>query len=119
MIYRPADIAASEAGTPPTPEMMEKMGTLIQKKFAEGKLLATEGCLPTSKGSLVGLNRGKLSITDGPFTEAKEIVAGFALFRLNSHQDAVAEAHEFLEVAGDGQVEIRALYDQPACADSF
>jgi len=119
MIYRPADIAAAEAGTPPTPEMMQRMGTLIQKKFSEGKLLSTEGCLPTAQGTLVGLNRGKLSVTDGPFTEAKEVVAGFALFRLNSQQEAIAEAHEFLEIAGDGQVEIRALHDQSACTDSF
>lgn len=119
MIYRPADIAAAEAGTPPMPEMMEKMGSLIQKKLAEGKLLATEGCLPTSQGTLVGLNKGRLSVTDGPFTEAKEIVAGFALFRLGSRQEAIAEAHEFLEIAGDGQVEIRALHDQSACTDGF
>lgn len=120
MIYRPADIAAVEAGTPPTTEEMQKMGALIEKKFKEGKLLATEGCLPTSKGSLVRLNKGKLSVMDGPFTEAKEVVAGFALFRVNSHQEAVAEAHEFLEIAGDGEVEIRALFDQPAVtSDSF
>ena len=118
MIYRPADIAAAEAGTPPTPEMMQKMGTLIEKKIGEGKLLATEGCLPTAKGSRVGLNKGKLSVMDGPFTEAKEVVAGFALFRLNSQQEAIAEAHEFLEIAGDGEVEVRALYDQPACTDN-
>lgn len=117
MIYRPADIAAAEANTPPTPEMMQKMGTLIQKKFGEGKLLATEGCMPTAKGALVSLNQGKLSITDGPFSETKEVVAGFALFRLNSHKDAIAEAHEFLEVAGDGEVEIRLLHEQAACME--
>ena len=114
MIYRPSDIAAAEAGTPPSPEVMQKMGMLIEKKFSDGKLIATEGCLPTAQGMRVGLNRGKLTITDGPFTEAKELVAGFALFRLNSQQEAVAEAHEFLEVAGDGEVEIRALCEQPA-----
>jgi hypothetical protein len=119
MIYRPSDIAAAEAGTPPTPEMMEKMGTLIQKKFAEGKLLATEGCPPTAQGTLVGLNKGRLSVTDGPFTEAKEVVAGFALFRLGSQQEAIAEAHEFLEIAGDGQVEVRTLCEQSACAEGF
>ncbi|MBS1821761.1 MAG: hypothetical protein JST61_07285 [Acidobacteria bacterium] len=115
MIHRPADATASEAGMPPTPEMMQKMGALIQRKLADGKLLSTEGCLPSSKGALVNLNNGKLSVTDGPFAEAKEIVGGFAIFRVNSMQEAIAEAHEFLEIVGGGDVKILALYDQPAC----
>jgi hypothetical protein len=117
MLYRPANIAASEAGSPPTPEMIQKMGALIHKKISEGKLLSTEGCMPASTGSLVGLNKGKLSVTDGPFSEAKEIIGGFALFKLKSKQEAIAEAHEFLEIAGDGEVEIRQIYDQPANVD--
>ncbi len=115
MISRPADTAASEAGAPPTPEMMQKMGELIQRKFAEGKLISTEGCLPSSKGALVNLTGGKLSITDGPFSEAREIVGGFAIFKLNSMREAIAEAHEFLEIVGGGDVKILTLYDQPAC----
>jgi hypothetical protein len=117
MVYRPANIAASEAGVPPSPEMMHKMGVLIQKKMSEGKLLSTEGCAPTVKGALVGLNKGKLSVLDGPFSEAKEIIGGFALFELRSKQEAIAEAHEFLEIAGDGVVEVRQIYDQPGGLD--
>jgi hypothetical protein len=113
MLYRPANIAAAEAGAPPTPEMMAKMGALIQRKFAEGKLLSTEGCAPTSKGARVSLTKGKLSVHDGPFTETKEIVGGFALFQLKSKQEALAEAREFLEIAGDGEVEIRLIFDAP------
>ena len=111
MVYRPANIAAAEAGTPPTPEMMQKMGALMQKKFADGKLLSTEGCAPTSKGALVSLNKGKLGVIDGPFSEAKEIIGGFALMQLKSHQEAIAEAHEFLEIAGDGEVEVRLIHE--------
>jgi hypothetical protein len=118
MVYRPANIAAAEAGTPPTPEMMQKMGALMQKKIGEGKLLSTEGCAPTTSGALVALNKGKLSITDGPFSEAKEIIGGFALMRLKSYQEAIAEAHEFLEVAGDGVVEVRLIYENGG-HDSF
>jgi hypothetical protein len=118
MVYRPANIAAAEAGTPPTPEMMQKMGALMQKKIGEGKLLSTEGCAPTASGALVALNKGKLSITDGPFSEAKEIIGGFALMRLKSYQEAIAEAHEFLEVAGDGVVEVRLIYENGG-HDSF
>jgi len=119
MVYRPANIAAAEAGTPPTPEMMQKMGALMQKKFGEGKLLSTEGCAPTAKGALVSLSKGKLSVIDGPFSETKEIIGGFALMQLRSHQEAIAEAHEFLEVAGDGEVEIRLIYEPMTCGDGF
>lgn len=119
MLYRPADLASIEAGAPPTPEMMFKMGNLIQKKIEEGKLLSTEGCGPTSKGAKVRLSEGSISVTDGPFSEAKEIIAGFALFRVNSKQEAIAEAREFLEVAGDGEVEIRLIHDSDHCIESI
>ena len=109
MVYRPANIAAAEAGTPPTAEMMQKMGALMEKKFADGKLLSAEGCAPTSKGALVSLHKGKLGVVDGPFSEAKEIIGGLAIMRLKSRQEAIAEAHEFLEIAGDGVVELRLL----------
>jgi hypothetical protein len=117
MVYRPADITAAEGGAPPSPEMMQKMGVLMQKKISEGKLLSTEGCAPTAKGALVGLSKGKLSVVDGPFSEAKEIIGGFALFELRSKQEAIAEAHEFLEIAGDGVVEVRLIHEQPGHLD--
>ena len=116
MLYRPADTAQMESGAPPTPELIDQMGALIQKKIGEGKLLSTEGCAATSKGALVSLSKGKLGITDGPFAEAKEIIGGFAMFQLKSKQDAIAEAREFLEIAGDGTVEIRLIHD-PVCLD--
>jgi hypothetical protein len=119
MVYRPANTAAAEAGSPPPPEMIQKMGALIQKKISDGKLLATEGCAPTSHGALVGLDKGKLSIVDGPFSETKEIIGGFALFQLKNKQEAIAEAHEFLEIAGDGEVEIRLIYEPMTCSDGF
>ena len=117
MLFRPADTARMESGTPPSAELMATMGELVQRKFAEGKLLSTEGCAATSKGALVSLTNGKLGITDGPFAEAKEIIGGFALFQLKSKQEAIAEAREFLEIAGDGTVEIRLIHDQPVCHD--
>jgi hypothetical protein len=118
MLFRPADIASVEAGAPPTPEMMVRMGDLIQRKIQEGKLLSTEGCGPTSKGAKVRLSQGKLSVTDGPFAEAKELVAGFALFRVNSKQEAIEEAREFLDIAGDGEVEIRLIHDSDNCIET-
>jgi hypothetical protein len=116
MLYRPADTAAMESGAPPTPELIAKMGALIQKASGEGKLLSTEGCAATSKGAIVSYSKGKLGVVDGPFSEAKEIIGGFALFQLKSKQEAIAAAREFLEIAGDGTVEIR-LINEPASLD--
>jgi hypothetical protein len=119
MLFRPADIASVEAGVPPTPEMMARMGDLIQRKIHEGKLLSTEGCGSSSQGAKVRLSNGKLSVTDGPFSEAKELIAGFAMFRVNSKQEAIAEAREFLDIAGDGEVEIRLIQDGDNCIESI
>ena len=111
MLYRPADTTAMESGAPPSPEMLQKISTLIQKKIAEGKLLSTEGCAATSKGAIVSYSKGKLGVIDGPFSEAKEIIGGFAIFQLKSKQDAIAEARESLEYAGEGTVAIRLVND--------
>lgn len=119
MLFRPADIASVEAGIPPTPEMMARMGDLIQRKIHEGKLLSTEGCGATRQGAKVRLSNGKLSVTDGPFSEAKELIAGFAMFRVNSKQEAIAEAREFLDIAGDGEVEIRLIQEGDNCIESI
>lgn len=119
MLYRPADTASVEAGVPPTPEMMARMGDLIQRKIEQGKLLSTEGCAETRKGAKVRLSKGKVSVTDGPFAEAKELIAGFALFRVSSKQEAIEEAREFLDIAGDGEVEIRLIHDSDNCLESI
>ena len=68
------------SGRPTQPRDDAQDGCTHTEKMSEGKLLSTEGCAPTVKGALVGLNKGKLSVLDGPFSEAKEIIGGFALF---------------------------------------
>jgi hypothetical protein len=118
MLYRPADTASVEADVPPTAEMMTRMGDLIRRKIEEGKLLATEGCGASRHGAKVRRSNGKLSVTDGPFSEAKELIAGFALYRVNSKQEAIAEVREFLDIAGDGEVEIRLVHDSDNCIES-
>ena len=72
-IYKPA----KAEGAPPTPEMMETMGKFIEQSFKEGFLLSTEGCLPSALGARVRSTGGRYIVTDGPFTETKEIVGGF------------------------------------------
>jgi hypothetical protein len=109
-IYKPGKLE----GTPPLPEMMEKMGKFIEQSFKEGFLLSTEGCLPSALGARVRLSGDKYSVTDGPFTESKEIVGGFALIQAKSKLEAIKFTKRFLQVAGEGETEIRQLYEQPA-----
>ena len=102
----------AERGVPPSQEEMAKMGKLIEDEMKAGTLLATEGCLPTALGARVRISGGKLTVTDGPFTEAKEIVGGFALLRANSKQEAIEIVKNFLQVAGhDGECELRQVYE--------
>src|ERR1700680_2658177 len=102
-----------ERNTPPTAEAMAAMGKLIEEGMKAGWLLATEGCLPSALGARVRRSGGKFTVTDGPFTEAKEIVGGFALMRAGSKQEMIDLTKRFLEVAGDGETEIRQGYEAP------
>jgi hypothetical protein len=98
-----------ERTTPPTAAEMESMGKLIEEGFNAGWLLSTEGCLPTALGTRVRRANGKLSVTDGPFTEAKEVVGGFAILKANSKQEAIELTRKFLQVTGEGECELRQL----------
>jgi hypothetical protein len=111
-IYRSA-----ETGAPPTEEHIAEMGKLVEQGMRAGWLLATEGCLPSALGARVRRVGGKVTVTDGPFTEAKEVVGGFALIEASSKEEAIALCKDFLEVAGDGECEIRQLYQAPALDD--
>jgi hypothetical protein len=95
---------------------MERMVKLIEEFTREGVLLGTEGCLPSSLGARVRRTGGKFSVTDGPFTEAKEVIGGFALLRANSKEEIIALTKRFLDVAGDGETEIRQLHEFSATA---
>ena len=103
-----------ERNTPPTPEEMAKMGKLVEEGFKGGWLLATEGCLPTALGARVRSTEGKVTVVDGPFTEAKEVVGGFAILKADSREEAIQLTRDFLAVAGDGECELRQLYEMPA-----
>ena len=102
-----------ETNQPPSPQHMADMEKLIEKHMKTGALLATEGCLPTALGARVRRDGTSVTVTDGPFTESKEVVGGFAILQANSKADAIRLAKEFLEVAGDGECEIRQVYEAP------
>jgi hypothetical protein len=100
-----------ERGVPPSPEEMERMGKLIEQGMKDGYLLAVEGCLPSTTGARVRLSNGNVSVTDGPFTEAKEVIGGLAILQTKTKQEAIERAKQFLAVAGDGECELRQLYE--------
>ena len=100
-----------ERNTPPSPEEMAGMGKLVEDGMKAGWLLSTEGCLPTGLGARVRRSDGKVTVTDGPFTESKEVVGGFAILKANSKQEAIELARSFLSHVGQGECELRQLYD--------
>lgn len=102
---------SAERNTPPSQEEMSRMGKLIEDGFKAGWLVATEGCLPSALGARVRRSGGSLTVTDGPFSEAKELVGGFAILRTNSKQEAIQLAKEFLQVVGEGECELRQVYE--------
>ncbi|HEX3450546.1 MAG TPA: YciI family protein [Isosphaeraceae bacterium] len=106
--------SAKPEGTPPTQEEMAEMGKLIEESFKSGRLLAAEGCLPSAMGARVRLSQGKYHVTDGPFTESKEVIGGFALIQAKSKEDAIEFIKTFLKIAGDGESEIRQVFEAPS-----
>jgi hypothetical protein len=99
----------------PTEAEMAAMGKLIEDAMKEGWLLSTEGVGFGSKGVRVHKSAGgKITVTDGPFAEAKEVLGGYALLQAKSKEEIVAHTRRFLEVAGQGTCEIYQLYEMPA-----
>jgi hypothetical protein len=92
---------------------MATMGKLIEDMTKAGVLLATEGCLSSSKGARVRIKSGEFTVTDGPFPETKELVAGFALIQAKSKAEAIEWTKRFLSVAGEGESEIRQIFEMP------
>jgi hypothetical protein len=90
---------------------MAEMGKYIETSMKSGALLATEGCLPSALGARISLAGGKYRVIDGPFTESKELVAGFALIQAKSKDEAIEVIKDFLKVAGDGETEIRQIFE--------
>src|SRR5437899_13068204 len=93
----------AERGVPPTQEEMAKMGKQVEEGMKAGWLLATEGCLPSALGARVRRSGGKLTVTDGPFTDAKEAVGGFAILGANSRTEAIQLSKDFLQLVVDGE----------------
>ncbi len=88
-------------GQVPSERLMEDMGKLMDEMFRAGSLVRTAGLRPSSEGVRVRSRFGKLSVTDGPFTETKEVVGGYAILEASSKEEAIELTKRFLEVHGD------------------
>ena len=107
-----------ETGAMPTPEEIAKMGKLVEDGMKAGFLLAVEGCMPSTSGARVRLAKGKVTVTDGPFTESKEVIGGLAILQADSKESAIEIARQFLQTAGDGECELRQLFEAPQSAQT-
>lgn len=105
---------------PPTPELMAEMGEFMEEMTRTGKVIASGAFAPvatgTTKISLVG---GEYTVTDGPFTEAKELIGGWALMELESKEEAVEVTKRFLRIAGGGESTIRQIFGPEDFPEGF
>ena len=93
----------------PTPELFAEMGKLIDDMTQAGVLVVTGGFGPDSKAKRLSFNNGKMTVTDGPFAEAKEMIAGFALIEVKSIDEALEWAPRFARLVGDVEIDVRTL----------
>lgn len=93
-----------DPNTPPGPELMAEVGKFMEEAVKAGVVVTTGGLQPT--GTRVQLSGGKVTVTDGPFIEAKELIAGFAVIQVNSKEEAVEWATRFRKILGEGESEI-------------
>jgi len=105
----------SEAGLMPTEKEFSEMGALIEEQVQAGALLAADGLQPSSKGARVRAAGSERIVIDGPFTETKELVAGFSIIQVKSKADAIAFAkrciHVMPEGVTEGEIEVRQLFE--------
>jgi hypothetical protein len=106
----------AENSSRPPQELMDAIGKLSEEAAKAGTMLGSGGLGPTALGARVRLSGGKLTVIDGPFTEAKEIVGGYAQFELKSKEEAVEGALRFMELhkkywpGWEGETEIRQMF---------
>ncbi|TME67481.1 MAG: hypothetical protein E6H89_04720 [Chloroflexi bacterium] len=98
----------ASANTPPSPALMAEMGKLVEETTKAGILLATGGLGPNP--TRVRSSGGKVAITDGPFTEAKELTGGFALVEVKTKEEAIEWAKRFRKIVGDGESVIQEVF---------
>ena len=108
-------VTSPQPMTGPTPALMEAMGRLAEREIKAGRMIDNGGLMPLATGARVRIVDGELSVVDGPFIEAKEVVGGYAIFELRDKAEALAMAKEFMQLhldhmpGWDGTCELRAF----------
>jgi hypothetical protein len=103
--------------TPPPPALLEAMNRFVEKSLKDGVLVDTGGLLPSKDGVRVRLVRGEITVTDGPFSESKEVIGGWAILKADSKAAAIRIATEFMELHRkywpefEGESEVRPMFD--------
>jgi hypothetical protein len=108
MHYQTQDM---EDGVPPSPEQQAAIGQYMQEAAMSGVLLSGEGVASSSAGARVEVNDGRVRVIDGPFAEAKELIAGFAILEVDSLAEAVEHARKFALLVGTERVDVRRVIE--------
>lgn len=101
----------------PPQALLEAMGRFVQKSLQDGSLVDTGGLLPSKAGFRIRLSKGAISMTDGPFSETKEVIGGWAIIKADSRDEALRIAREFMELHRkhwpefEGEAEVRPMFD--------
>ena len=105
----------SEAGQMPSADVMAEMQRVNEELAKAGVLVGIGGLLPSAHGKRVKASGGKLVVLDGPFTETKELIAGYAIWEVASLDEALAWAARFPDTGTDQEIEIRPMYEAGPC----
>ena len=110
----------SEAGVMPSEKLLAEMGKFNEELVKAGVMLAGEGLHPSSKGARVKFSGDKRSVVDGPFTESKELIAGFWLWQVKSMEEAIEWARRCPNPTGaEGELEIRQVFEADDFGEAF
>jgi hypothetical protein len=106
----------AEKQGPPPKSLMDAIAKAAEEEAKAGTMLGNGGLAPTAQGARVRLSGGKVTVIDGPFTEAKEIIGGYAQFELKSKEEAIESAVQFMELhkkhwpGWEGETEVRQMF---------
>jgi hypothetical protein len=112
-------VKSSEKSDPPPQALMDAIAKLGEEAFKKGVMVEMGGLMPSGQGGRVRLAGGTITVTDGPFAEAKEVIGGYAVFDVPSKEEAIQWTTRFMALhkehwkGWDGETEVRQLFDAP------
>ena len=110
-------VKSAESSNPPPQALMDGIARLGEEATRAGVMVETGGLYPSAMGARMRLSNGKLSVTDGPFAEAKEVIGGYAVYQVQSKAEALEWTRRFLQLhqehwpGWEGEVELRQIFD--------